>query len=266
MSAVPVAPRLSRSRLSPTGVLVATVPLIALLLFWEFAPPLGIVREQVVPRFSDVVAALPDIVGGDSFGTNMGASGERWAMGLVLAILIGIPLGLAMGRSRILSLLITPILTVTYSFPKAALVLVLVLWFGVGNTALVGIIVVGCLIPIVISSYHGAMAVNPQVLWSARSLGVPRRNLLLKVVMPAAIPEILSGVRIAIVVSLFTLLASELLIRRDGIGAFLFTNLDTGQYTVVYATSLLIAMIGFVLDFLYVRAVRKTLPWLEGEV
>ena len=171
-----------------------------------------------------------------------------------------------MGRWRPLYRLVDPLLVVAYPVPKAALILLFVLWWGAGNASRVIIIIVGCLIPIVISSYHGAHAIEPRLLWSARGLGTGRVGLWFRVVLPAALPQILSGLRLAIAISIFTLLGSELLIRGIGIGSFMFTALDNGQTLVVFAMATILAVIGFALDVLYVRAVRRWLPWLEGDV
>jgi NitT/TauT family transport system permease protein len=86
------------------------------------------------------------------------------------------------------------------------------------------------------------------------------------VILPAALPQVLSGVRVAIAIAIFTLLASELLIRGSGIGAYLFNALDDGQTLTVFATSTIVAALGFAIDALYVAGVRRALPWLEGEI
>jgi ABC-type nitrate/sulfonate/bicarbonate transport system permease component len=247
----------------------AALPLLSvglLLGLWEAAPRIGLVRRQSVPPLSEVLAEVVDVIGRPEFLDNLGGSAGRWAVGFALAILIGVPLGTLMGRYRPLFTLVDPLLVVGYPVPKAALILLFVLWWGAGDTSRIGIIVVGCLIPIVISSYHGAHAVEPRYLWSARNLGTGRVKLWFRVILPAALPQILSGLRLGIAISIFTMLASELLIRGSGIGAYMFTALDNGQTLTVFAMSTIIATIGFLLDFAYVTAVRRLVPWLEGEV
>jgi NitT/TauT family transport system permease protein len=123
--------------------------------------------------------------------------------------------------------------------------------------------VIGSLIPIVISAYHGAAGVPAALLWSARGLGVRRTW---RVVLPGALPQILSGVRLAIGISIFTALASELLIRGSGIGSSMFTALDNGQTLTVFAMSTIVATLGFLVDAAYAAGVRRALPWLEGDV
>jgi ABC-type nitrate/sulfonate/bicarbonate transport system permease component len=260
------APLGRRAARAAPAVVLPLLSVSVVLGLWELAPRAGWVRRESVPPFSDVMGEVIDVLGRPEFLENLGGSAERWAIGFGLAILIGIPLGTLMGRFRPLYTLVDPLLVVGYPVPKAALILLFVLWWGAGDTSRIGIIVVGCLIPIVISSYHGAHAIEPGLLWSARGLGTGRIRLWFRVILPAALPQILSGLRLGIAISIFTLLASELLIRGSGIGAYMFTALDNGQTLTVFAMSTIIATIGFLLDFAYVTAVKRGLPWFEGEV
>lgn len=238
-----------------------------LLLAWELAPRVGLVRPTSVPPFSRVIQEVWVVLGGEAgFWGEVASSSRRWLIGFVLAVLIGVPLGVAMGRSRVLFGAVDPVLTITYPVPKAALILILVLFFGAGDVSRITIIVLGCFIPIVTSAYHGAHGVEKRLEWGARSLGTGRLASLFKVTLPAALPQILSGVRLGISISIFALLASELLIRQSGIGSYLFRFYDLGATLRVWATATIIAVFGFLLDWAYVRLVRRTLPWLEGEI
>jgi NitT/TauT family transport system permease protein len=251
---------IGRALLPLAGIAIA-------LLVWEIFPRIGLVSIGSVPPFSDVVVGMAGLLGDPGFWSNLGASAGRWAAGLALAICIGVPLGIAMGRSKWLFALVDPILTMTYPVPKAALILVFVLWWGAGDLSRIAIIIMGCLIPIVISSYHGARAIETRLVWSARALGTRSgAALLAKVVLPAALPQICAGLRLAIAISIFTLLASELLIRQSGIGSYMFTYLDDGQTVQVWACATLIATIAFLLDFGFVRLVKANLRWFEGDV
>jgi NitT/TauT family transport system permease protein len=246
---------------------IAGASAIAVLLgLWELAPRAGWLRAESVPPFSDVAGEAWSVLGRPEFLEGLGASGARWAAGLALAIAIAVPLGLLMGRSRAVHRLVDPLLVAAYPVPKAALVLLFVLWWGAGDASRVAVVVVGSLIPIVVSAYHGANAVEPPLLWSARGLGTGRLALWPRVILPAALPRILTGVRIALGISIFTVLASELLIRGSGLGAYMFTALDNGQTLTVFAMSAIVATLGFALDALFVLAVRVGVPWLEGDV
>jgi ABC-type nitrate/sulfonate/bicarbonate transport system permease component len=245
---------------------LAALSVAVVLGLWELAPRVGWVREQSVPPFSEVAGEAMDVLAAPGFLDALGASAGRWAAGLGLAIAVGVPLGTLMGRSRTLHALVDPLLVAGYPVPKAALILLFTLWWGAGETSRIAIVVVGCLIPIVISSYHGANAVPGALLWSARGLGTGRAPLWWRVILPAALPQILSGLRLAIAIAIFTVLASELLIRGSGVGAYLFDALDNGQTLTVFAVSAIVATIGFLFDAAYVGAVRLALPWFSGEI
>jgi ABC-type nitrate/sulfonate/bicarbonate transport system permease component len=238
----------------------------AVLGVWELAPRVGAVRRQSVPPLSDVLGEIGEVLRRPEFLDQLGASAGRWAVGLGLALLVGVPLGTVMGRWRPLHALVDPLLVVGYPVPKAALILLFVLWWGAGDVSRVAVIVTGSLIPIVISSYHGAHGVPAPLLWSARALGTGRVRLWARVIVPAALPQILSGLRLAIGIAIFTALGSELLIRGSGLGASLFTALDNGQTLEVFALSTIVATLGFLVDAAYVAAARRALPWLEGEI
>jgi ABC-type nitrate/sulfonate/bicarbonate transport system permease component len=256
----PSADRLGRALLPFAGIAVA-------LLVWEISPRVGLVSIGSVPPFSTVVAGAFGLFADLDFWKNLAASSGRWASGLTLGILIGVPLGIAMGRNRLLFMLVDPLLTMSYPIPKAALILIFVLWWGAGDLSRIAIIIMGCLIPIVISSYHGARAIETRLVWSARALGT-RSGLpiLAKIVLPAALPQICAGLRLAIAISIFTLLASELLIRQSGIGSYMFTFLDDGQTVQVWACAMILATIAFLLDLGFVRIVHASLRWFEGDV
>jgi ABC-type nitrate/sulfonate/bicarbonate transport system permease component len=238
------------------------IGIVVALALWELAPRLGWVREQSVPPFSRVVDEAVDVLGDPGFLSALGATAWRSSAGFALAVAIGVPLGLAMGRSRSLHALVDPLLVAAYPVPKAALILLFVLWWGAGDESRIAIVVIGCLIPLVIAAYHGASAVPPVLLWSARGLNARTW----RVILPAALPQVLSGGRIAVALAIFTALASELLIRGSGVGSLLFTALDNGQTPIVFAISTIVATLGFLVDAAYVLAVRRALPWQEGEV
>jgi NitT/TauT family transport system permease protein len=237
------------------------------LLVWEISPRIGLVSIGSVPPFSHVVVGIAGLLIDPDFWTNLAVSAGRWAVGLGLAIAIGVPLGVAMGRSRRLFALIDPFLTLSYPVPKAALILIFVLWWGAGDLSRIAIIVMGSLIPIVISSYHGSRGIETRLVWSARALGTRAGlPLLAKVVFPAALPQIFAGLRLAIAISIFTLLASELLIRQSGIGSYMFTFLDDGETVQVWACATILATIAFLLDAAFVRIVQANVRWFEGDL
>ncbi|MBW8485870.1 ABC transporter permease [Actinomadura parmotrematis] len=260
--------------MSPARRLAVSAASVAVLCgCWEAAPRLGLAPDASLPPLSRVLAGTAAVLGDAAFRDQLAVSAARWAAGLGCAVLAGVPLGVAMGRAPLLRRLVEPLLALLYPVPKVALVVPLLLVLGqrmpagrADETARVAVIALGCLIPLTVSAAHGAAGVEPRLLWTARAAGAGRVRRLAAVVLPAALPQVLSGLRIALAVSLFTLVGAELLVRGQGVGAYLFDAYDIGEYTRVWAVTVLVAATGLVLDTGYALAVRRLLPWWEGEV
>lgn len=234
-------------------------------LTWHIAVN-SVARMATFPNSLEAGGAAFDQLSSAEFWRQIRTSSFRWSAGLSLAIVTGIPLGLAMGRSRIVHRLVDPVLTALYPIPKASLILLFVLVWGTGDTPRILAIATGAVIPTIVSSYHGAAGIDERLLWSGRALGRTGLRSMASLVLPAALPLILSGVRIAVSISIFVLVAAELLVRGSGIGNYLFNFYDTGQNQEVWGTALALAVVGFVIDAAYVGAVRYATPWMDGEV
>ena len=132
------------------------------------------------------------------------------AIGLSLAVIIAIPLGLMMGRSNKVAAFFNPLLMVTYPVPKAALMPIIMLWLGVGDIAKMLVIFLGVSLPVIYHSFQGARAVEEKMLWSGAAMGLSSVQRMLRIVLPAALPEILTGCRTGLVLALITMVTSEM--------------------------------------------------------
>jgi len=236
-------------------------PLAILILLWELASRSGLVSEDVVPSFSATVVELWRQLFHDDLLMHVGVSMFRDATGLGSAIVIGIVLGIGMGCSETVRAMFEPIVEATYPLPKSALIPVLLLWFGIGDMSKIAAIFLGCLLPVVISSFNGARGVAPQLLWSARSLGTGSWRVLWKVILMAALPEILSGIRIALALSFVLLISAELLASSRGLGYLIGFFGSDGNYAGMFAVIMVVTIIGFAADVLYRALMRQSLRW-----
>jgi ABC-type nitrate/sulfonate/bicarbonate transport system permease component len=245
----------SRKRVYPVlGVLIV-------LGVWQALPGVGLVDPYVLPPPTDVLAAIPGVLSDGAFRKSLGVSATWWGTGLVVGVSAGLLLGVLMGRSRAVFLALNPILGAAYATPKVALVVPLVLLFGINSISMGGVVALGALAPVVTAGYQGARRVNKQYLWSASALGIGPRWLLWRVVLPASLPDILSGIRVAIGFSLLTLLGAEFVIRQGGVGAFLYSNLDLGQFVRVWAIGIILGTSGYLVDLVYSTVVGRAFRW-----
>ncbi len=188
----------------------------------------------------------------------------RMAAGYAWALVVALPLGLAMGRSRAIYDFMNPLVSLIYPMPKAALMPILMLWFGLGNFSKILVIAMGVSLPLLYHSCLGASRIENKLVWTASAMGMGPVRRLFRVVLPAALPEILIGCRVGVVMALIVMVSSEMIARQEGVGNLLFTAMDMAQYATVYAVILILAVIGFVLDWLFERVRRYLIRWSDS--
>lgn len=241
----------------------AVAPIVVLLAGWEALTRSGVVRTQVLPTFSSVCAAAVDLVVSGTLFQHLIVSLYRAAGGLTLSILIGIGLGFGMATSRHVENFFDPLVSLVYPLPKTALVPLTMVWLGVTDRAAILVIVLACLLPIVINTYHGVRSVDRVLVWSARSLGTLDRGLFTRIVVPAATPYLFNGIRIAIPISFIVVISVELVASKAGIGNLINGYGGLGVYDYMFATILLFVAVAFIADRCAVRVGRHLLRWHE---
>jgi ABC-type nitrate/sulfonate/bicarbonate transport system permease component len=241
---------------------LATLAAVAgLLLAWELLA--RAVAIDGLPRPELALAQVPEILRDRESLLNIAASLRRMAVGFALAFVVAVPVGLMMGRSRYVAAFFNPLLMVIYPVPKAALMPIIMLWLGVGDASKTLVIFLGVSLPIIYHSYQGARAVEEKMLWSAAAMGMGAPARLLRVVLPAALPEILVGCRTGLVLALITMVTSEMIARQTGVGNILFNSLDMAQYDTVYAMIVIIGVMGFLLDAGFERLRLRLVGWAQ---
>jgi NitT/TauT family transport system permease protein len=239
------------------------VPLLLLAALWQAASMTGLLPKAVLPAFSDVVIALAELVISGEIYPDTAASFMRAGAGLVIAVVLGVTLGLLMARVSAVRRTIEPILLVIYPVPKPALIPLFMVWLGIGDVSKITVIALSCLLPIVISTFNGARSVDEILLWSARARGTPERRLLWRVVLPAALPQIATGVRTAIAIAIIVLVSSEFISADRGLGFLIFSYGGVGADDAMLAVILYLTALGYLLDRAYVVGLRRLMAWHE---
>jgi NitT/TauT family transport system permease protein len=247
-----------RSITSKVAPLLAVAGLLAI---WQVASL--ILNTDSFPSALDGIRAIPAILTDRGELINILDSLRRMAIGLSLAVVLAIPLGLLMGRSRAVASFFNPLLMVIYPVPKAALMPVIMLWLGVGDVSKTLVIFLGVSLPIIYHSFQGARAVEEKMLWSGAAMGMSAGRRMLRIVLPAALPEILTGCRTGLVLALITMVTSEMIARQSGAGNILFNALDMAQYDTVFAMIIIIGAMGIILDAVFERLRSRLVKWSE---
>src|SRR5277367_6222189 len=252
--------------MSARTILVRAAPVLAclgLLAVWQIASLM--LNNDSFPTALEAIRAIPSILGDKESLINILASLRRMATGFALAVAVSIPLGLMMGRSRAVASFFNPLLMVIYPVPKAALMPIIMLWLGVGDIAKTLVIFLGVSLPVIYHSFAGARAVEEKMLWSGAAMGLSAPQRLIRIVLPAALPEILTGCRTGLVLALITMITSEMIARQSGAGNILFNALDMGQYDTVFAMIIIVGAMGIGLDALFERMRARLVRWSEPQ-
>jgi NitT/TauT family transport system permease protein len=248
----------ARALLSRSAPLLACIGLLGI---WQVAAL--ILDTDSFPTALDAIRAIPSILGDKESLINILASLRRMAVGFSVAVAVSIPLGLMMGRSRFVASFFNPLLMVIYPVPKAALMPIIMLWLGVGDIAKTLVIFLGVSLPVIYHSFQGAKAVEEKMLWSGAAMGLTSLQRMIRIVLPAALPEILTGCRTGLVLALITMVTSEMIARQSGAGNILFNALDMGEYDTVFAMIIIIGAMGIGLDAAFEKMRGRLVRWSE---
>ena len=235
--------------------------IIVLLLAWQLLANSGWLTPFLLPSFSTVIERIgTDMWAGDWF-VNIGLTLYRAIVGFLAAAVIGVPMGILMARKMSIRWFFDPVISVGFPTPKIAFLPIFMLWFDLYDTSKIIMIAFNAIFPIVAATWAGTFTVDKHLIWSARSLGASERELLSEVIVPAALPQILTGLQIALPISMIVALVTEFLMGGHGLGGAMIEAQRFGDSPGVFAGIVSIALAGFVLvkSLEYVR--RRLLAW-----
>ena len=228
---------------------------------WELAARSGLWSPLLFPSLVKIGSALAAFAGGPEGWQEAWVSLYRALGGFALAAVVGVFLGMLMGRSALAASLLDPLFSGTYDVPKLALFPIFIFVFGIGSLSKVALIFLECLYPIVIMTYHGARDVNPVLLWSAQNMGATRGAILRRVVIPAAAPFIFAGFRVALPVAMIVVVITEMISSADGLGYAVIYALSSLRTDRMLAVVLVISLLGLALDRLLLFARGRLIYW-----
>ena len=240
-------------------------PLLILFAVWEALPALGIVSPDILPSLFAELYQMESLFAMMAEGTiweHARISLFRAFTGLGLAMVFGIVAGTTMAWFTPVRIVLNPLIQMFYPMPKSALIPVVIIWFGIGDASKIVLVFLGCMLPMVVGTFNGARSVERETIWSARSMGVGSFEMVWKILLPSAMPEILNGARTALALCFALLVSAELLISRHGLGFLIGNYNEIGENTRMFAVILVFAVIGYVADRLYLAFRARTLSWM----
>lgn len=251
--------RAARARVFTIGRTLLGLVLLAAV--WEFAPRAGLVDPHFVSPLHEVLKAWWAMARDGSIWHQTQASLRRIGTGFGLAIVVGVPLGTAIAWYRPVREVTTPVLEVFRNTAPLAILPVFMLVLGIGETSKDAIVCYACLFPIVLNTISGVSGVDRQLLRTARVLGLSPLRTFTQVVLPASLPTIFTGIRIAGATSVLVLIAAEMVGATAGLGYYINYAQMNYQIPQMYAAILSTTVVGLVVNYALVGLERRFSRW-----
>jgi sulfonate transport system permease protein len=254
-------PQLLRPRRAGVSITLRVAGPIALLVAWWAASASGALNPAVLASPQQVGSAAWQLWQSGQLQSAVGVSVLRAATGLVFGVSAGLALGVITGFSRLGEELLDSPLQLLRALPFLSLVPLFMVWFGIGEEARVVLIAVATSFPMYVSTAGGVRAVDPRLVEAMRTFGLSRWALVREVVLPAAMPSLLSGLRLSMTLSVIALIAAEEINTTNGIG-FLMAQAQTYSRTdILTVCVLLYGLLGLCVDLIVRGAERLLMPW-----
>jgi ABC-type nitrate/sulfonate/bicarbonate transport system permease component len=241
--------------------LVRSLGIIALIVVWEALARSGAFTPFLLPTFSATVARiLSDAQSGALFG-NLAVTVYRALAGFAIAAVAGVTLGTLMARFSVIRWFFDPIISVGFPMPKIAFLPIVVLWLGFYDVPKISMVAIEAIFPVVTATLIGVQGVERELLWSARNMGASEREVVWQVVVPAAFPEIMTGLQVALPIALIVAIVTEMLMGGYGIGGAMIDASRLADSRGVFAGIVEIAAVGVIIVKGMALLRRRLLIW-----
>jgi len=235
--------------------------ILALAIAWEMLARSGTFTPFQLPALSAVLERIwSDAISGDLW-INTALTLYRALVGFAICAVGGVLIGMAMSRNVFAHWFFDPIVSVGFPMPKIAFLPVVILWLGVYDISKITIIVIETIFPVIAATVIAIQGVERELIWSARNMGATNRELLYQIVLPAASPQIMTGLQVALPLSLIVAVVAEMLMGGYGLGGAMMTASRFANSTSVFAGILEIAVVGYILVKAMSLIRRRLLIW-----
>jgi ABC-type nitrate/sulfonate/bicarbonate transport system permease component len=236
------------TRALTADMLLGVIPIALLIALWQALVSFGYAPATLLPPPGLVLMRLVQQLLTTSYQQEIAATLFRLFTGFAIAVIFGVSIGVAAAANPAVNAVVRPIVRVLAPLPKVALYPALLLLVGFGHESKIILVAADALFPILLATYYGASMVEQKLIWSAMAAGTPRRQILFKVVLPAAVPSILTGCRIALVISCIVVFLAEMITSTDGLGHVLVTAARTFHTVDMFVPLITISLLGLILN------------------
>lgn len=233
----------------------------SLIIVWQLMSITGILSERIIPAPTQIFEAAILLLGNGELYDHMSISLTRAAVGFIIGGSIGFMLGLLNGVFRISDLLFDTSIQMLRNIPHLALIPLVILWFGIGETSKIFLVALGVLFPVYINTYHGIKSVDKRLIEMGESYGLKGYKLFFHVILPGALSSILVGIRFSLGVMWLTLIVAETISAQSGIGYMAMNAREFMQMDIIVLSILIYAVFGKVSDVIARYLEGRLLKW-----
>lgn len=234
---------------------------VGFILLWEGAVHSGMIDQRFLPPPSKIAVNYWELITSGELLRHTLASLKRVAIGLSLAAILGIGLGVAMGASATIRHYVNAMVELFRPIPPIALIPLSIFWLGIGDSSKVFLIFIACFFPILLNTLNGVLGAEPSLVNLYRTMGATRSQVLWNVLLPSALPQILTGLRISAGIGLIVLVAAEMVGAYDGLGYLILYAERTWLLETMFAGIITISVIGYLLNQAFVILGQRSLHW-----
>jgi NitT/TauT family transport system permease protein len=234
-----------------------------LLALWQILPEIGVLKKAYLSTPIEVAGSIISLAGNGELQVHLLISLQRVFAGFGIAMLVGVPLGMFIGRIKWVEHLLDSTLQLSRQVSALALFPVFILFLGIGETSKMAIIFWASLWPILINTISGAKNIEPIYIKAVLSMGANRRMIFTKVILPASVPAILTGIRLGCAYAVMVLVAAEMIGANSGLGFLVTNSQETFKIPQMYGAIVLLALLGITLNYILTKIERWLTSWRE---
>ncbi|MGO4331428.1 ABC transporter permease [Cupriavidus sp. 2TAF22] len=254
---------------SNVSALISIAAVLGVATAWQCAGTFGWADSLFLPAPSEIIGTARGLwehgYGQVPLWQHIAISLGRALVAFVTAVALGVPIGLAMGQSRVLAAMLDPFVQFLRPLPKIALVPLAIVWLGIGESSKFALIFVATVLNVVVGSAASVANIPGSRVRVARSLGLSKRKVFLHVILPNSLPDIFTSIRIAVGIGWTSLIAAEMVASTTGVGWMIVNASSYLRTDVVILGILILGGLGYALDWMLVRAQQRYVPWAGKE-
>lgn len=245
------------------GALIPFGSIFTGLAIWEFASRVIVDSKLFLAAPTQIVLAIYTLAQSGVLGHHIAVSAGEFALGFVIASIIGIVVGLSMALSKFFKAAAQPWISGLYATPTVALAPLFLLWFGIGMTSKVVVVILLVLFPVAINTEAGMLLTNPRFVETAKSFGASRMQTFFKVFLPSATPMIFTGLKLGVGRALIGVVVAELFGARAGLGRLIADSAETYNMPNLFAGVIILAVAGIIITSIFNMVERRLFAWVQ---